>query len=357
MTGTVPRVTVVMPVFNCGAFLEPALRSVVSQTYSDWELLAVDDGSTDGSGEVLDRWASREPRIRVVHQPNSGLPAAVRNRAIREARGDVIAFLDGDDLYHPEKLSRAMEILDALSDVGAVFHDFRWFTTASNPEEGLRYLQRERYFERAAAFFRAQQINGRPVYLGTTDLIKFMSSEILGIHTSAIAIRKSVLERLAQPPFRPELPHGEDIDLWLRVARATALAAFPDCLSYYRHHAGSWMSVKALRTLALGAYRVKGDMLRQLERDLAPDELPGYREKISAYWAGLAYRCLVAGLTAEARTAYRESLRVSKSGNALRRAAKGLAVSALPRWIVQRYWRATGGGEFAARQPPAPGAG
>ncbi len=73
--GSTPRVSVIIGVYNAEPYLDDTIRSVVEQTYRDWELIVVDDGSTDQSGAIADRWAVREPRIRVIHQPNSGLPA------------------------------------------------------------------------------------------------------------------------------------------------------------------------------------------------------------------------------------------------------------------------------------------
>ena len=95
-----PLVSVIMPVYNAEETVGRAIRSVQSQTCPDWELLAVDDGSADGSGAVCDRCAQEDVRIRVFHTPNAGVSHA-RNTAMQAARGEWIAFLDSDDSYDP----------------------------------------------------------------------------------------------------------------------------------------------------------------------------------------------------------------------------------------------------------------
>jgi glycosyltransferase EpsJ len=98
-----PKVTVIMPVYKVEAFVERAVRSVLDQTLVDLELIAVDDGSPDGSGRILDELAAADPRMRVFHQANAGAPAA-RNLAMDHARGDYLCFMDADDWAEPTML-------------------------------------------------------------------------------------------------------------------------------------------------------------------------------------------------------------------------------------------------------------
>ena len=97
------KMSVVMPVYNAERFISFALDSVMHQTYSDWECICVDDGSTDGSGSILDEYAAKDGRFRVVHQANGGEGAA-RNAGMDLATGAIVAFLDADDVWHPETL-------------------------------------------------------------------------------------------------------------------------------------------------------------------------------------------------------------------------------------------------------------
>lgn len=99
-----PRVSVIMPVYNIESYVTRAVESIQNQTLSDWELFCIDDGSTDRSGEILDRLASRDWRIEVIHTENRGAPAA-RNLALDRARGRYVHFIDGDDWVEPTMLA------------------------------------------------------------------------------------------------------------------------------------------------------------------------------------------------------------------------------------------------------------
>lgn len=94
-------ISIIVPVYNNSLLLDECIQSVVSQTYYDWELILVDDGSTDGSGDICDCWTKKEDRIRTIHQMNAGVSAA-RNRGILESKGDFLMFLDSDDALHKE---------------------------------------------------------------------------------------------------------------------------------------------------------------------------------------------------------------------------------------------------------------
>ena len=106
-------VSIVIPVFNVADYLRAALDSLCAQTFSAWTAICVDDGSTDGSGTILDDYAAREPRIQVIHQANSGVSAA-RNAGLDQATGDVIAFMDPDDVVTSDWMARMVaELKDA----------------------------------------------------------------------------------------------------------------------------------------------------------------------------------------------------------------------------------------------------
>ena len=93
-----PYFSIVIPVYNVAPYLRECLDSALAQTFSDWEAICVDDGSTDGSGEILDEYAAKDGRFKVIHQKNAGVSAA-RNFGIDAAVGEYVTFLDGDDAY------------------------------------------------------------------------------------------------------------------------------------------------------------------------------------------------------------------------------------------------------------------
>jgi glycosyltransferase involved in cell wall biosynthesis len=134
-----PRVSVILIFLNEERFLEEAIASVRAQTFAAWELLLVDDGSTDGSSAIARRFASAEPaRIRYLEHPghaNLGMSAA-RNRGLGEARGDLVAFLDADDVWLPERLARGAALLDAHPEADMVYGRTQYWSSWGGGQPG-----------------------------------------------------------------------------------------------------------------------------------------------------------------------------------------------------------------------------
>ena len=105
-----PLISVIVPVYNAAPFLDQCLESIVGQTYRNLEILVVDDGSTDGSAEMCDRWAESDERIRVIHQPNGGHSAA-RNAALDVMSGSLVTMVDSDDVLHPGFVSTLLDVM------------------------------------------------------------------------------------------------------------------------------------------------------------------------------------------------------------------------------------------------------
>jgi len=125
------KISVVVPVYNAERFLRHSLESVLAQTHSEWECICVDDGSTDGSGALLDGYAAKDQRFRVVHQSNGGV-ASARNAGMDAATGDLVAFLDADDAFHP----RALEVMAAAyAKTGADLIRYGWEIVDSHDKE------------------------------------------------------------------------------------------------------------------------------------------------------------------------------------------------------------------------------
>ena len=111
-----PLISVIVPVYRVEKYLDHCIRSITEQTYSNLEILLVDDGSTDGSGEICDRWAARDSRVRVFHKENAGAGAA-RNTALDAAGGDLIAFVDSDDYLHPNMYAHLYSLMKDGVDI------------------------------------------------------------------------------------------------------------------------------------------------------------------------------------------------------------------------------------------------
>lgn len=106
-----PLISVVVPVYNVETYLDECLESIVKQSYGHLEIIVVDDGSTDNSGTLCDRWAERDERIRVIHQPNGGLSAA-RNTALDVMRGELVMMVDSDDVLHPQAIATLLGVME-----------------------------------------------------------------------------------------------------------------------------------------------------------------------------------------------------------------------------------------------------
>lgn len=113
-------VSVIVPLYNGEKFISQTIESVLNQTYSDLELIIVNDGSTDSSGVIVEKYRARDPRISVITKSNSGV-SDTRNIGLSKAKGDLIAFLDADDVWLPDNLEKKISVLDHNSDTGFVF--------------------------------------------------------------------------------------------------------------------------------------------------------------------------------------------------------------------------------------------
>ena len=120
-----PRISVIIPTYNRAHHLKAAVSSVLNQTYTDLELIIVDDGSTDATREVGEQFCHLDNRVRYLYQNNGG-PSAARNMGIRAARGDFIAFLDSDDYWMPIKLAEQLAIAEQDARIGVVYCNWEW---------------------------------------------------------------------------------------------------------------------------------------------------------------------------------------------------------------------------------------
>ncbi len=180
-----PLVSVIIPTYNRGWCLNEALDSVLSQTYERYELIVVDDGSTDDTGKRLSQYKN----ITVVNQVNQGVSAA-RNRGIASSRGDLIAFLDSDDTWLPEKLSVQVNFFMRHPETEICQTQEIWIRHGKRVNPGLRHEKISGlFFERSLA--------------------------LCLVSPSAVMIRKELLESVGL--FDETLPACEDYDLWLRI--------------------------------------------------------------------------------------------------------------------------------------------
>lgn len=211
-----PKVTVVIPVYNREKYVGDAIGSILAQTFTDFELLVIDDGSTDGSVEVVRSY--RDPRIRLeCNETNWGI-AKTRNRGIQLACGEYLAFLDSDDWAYPERLAKQAAFLDSHPDYAAVG---AWVAWMDDKGHSLRRVKR------------------KPVL---SDEIAAQRLFQQGIENSASMARTAILRDYGH---QEQYDVSSDFDLWARIAAKHKLATLPEVLVRRRLHGGRITEEKA----------------------------------------------------------------------------------------------------------------
>lgn len=202
----VPEVSVIIPAYNSADYIEESVESVLNQTFTGFEIIIIDDGSTDNTAEVLTRF-SRD--VTYVKQDNRG-PSAARNKGISLSRGEYLSFLDSDDLFLPNHLEELITFLKEYIQVGFVFSDLELFALNGSVEKSLIKRWNEVFYN-----IPHQKIdNERRIFNCTLTpyLLKYASF----IHTSTMTIRRDLLR--GNLWFREGFHYGEDADFWARIA-------------------------------------------------------------------------------------------------------------------------------------------
>ena len=247
-----PLISVILGTFNGASrgFLTQAIDSVIAQSVRDFELIVVDDGSTDGTAEVCHRYTS-DPRVRLVRKPNGGI-ASARNAGIAEARGDLLCFIDDDDVWMPEKLARQL----------AAFEQ-------ETPKPGLVYCAIEITDSEG-------HVIGAQYHPVPANPYRALFYENVVDATSGVMVSAEALAAVGK--FREEIFSGvaqacEDRDLWTRIARKFKIVSIPEPLVRYRMH-----PVK----LSTTADVMEPSEIKMLEVALAeaPDDIKSEKEKI-----------------------------------------------------------------------------
>jgi glycosyltransferase involved in cell wall biosynthesis len=271
-----PKVSVIIPAFNHAAFLPAVVDSVLAQTFQDFEIIIVDDGSSDDTRAVCARFPAG--RVRYIYQENKGSSGA-RNTGIRLASGDYIAFLDADDWFLPEKLSLQTRVLDEHPDVGLVAGG--WMTVNAAGE--------------------VVQLDCPWLAYPTLDARLLLREDPLVVHS--ILVRRTWLEQVGL--FNEALKFVEDWDVWLRLALAGCKMVWSEQLVCKRRMHAHNKSRDARQTRD-GVLAVLNNVLPVLPADLAAE-----RESILAYWylVGAAGEYAASGLEEYARRDLGEAVR------------------------------------------------
>ncbi len=211
-----PQLSIVIPAYNVETYIADAVHSALDQTFASFEVIVVDDGSTDGTSAILERLSSQrnDSRLRVITQANLGLSEA-RNTGVRHSRGDFIGFLDGDDLWLPQKATRQIELMLSDRTVGISFSDSEYLTDGGARTGNILHAQKSNPSLR-------DMIQRNHIGNGSTPIVRRECFVIAGL-------------------FRPELRSCEDYEMWCRILYMTNYRAqlIREPLTLYRLRASS----------------------------------------------------------------------------------------------------------------------
>ncbi len=209
-------VSIVMPSYNTGRYIKATIESVLSQTYPHWELLIVDDCSTDNTDDIVRSFLSDE-RIRYMKNETNSSAAVSRNRALREAKGRFVAFLDSDDLWHPEKLERQLNFMH---------------------ETGYKFTYTDYNI----------QLNGEwlpYIYYGPDVVNRRKMRDYCYFSTITVMYDREYVGLIQVEPIRK----NNDYAMWLKIIEKIPCYRFPQCLSSYIKHEGSISSGSKLKLI------------------------------------------------------------------------------------------------------------
>jgi len=228
-----PLISVIMPCFNAEAFLKESVESVFNQSYSNVELIVVDDGSTDNSFTLLNALTKTYPALTVLKQSNSG-PYPARNLALKQAKGELIAFLDADDYWSPSFLEK---LYSALTENNADISYCGWQNVVEDGEDGPPYVP--------------------PAYEEGDIFSAFLKSCPWPIH--AALVKRPVVEKAGG--FSTRCFSSMDYDFWIRLSAITQnIVLVPEVLAFYRwHDKGQISSIKWRQVL--DAWQVRKDFV------------------------------------------------------------------------------------------------
>lgn len=203
-------VDIIIPAYNAARYLPAAIESVIAQTFEDWRIVLVDDGSTDNTADVVAPFVDRlGPKLKYIKQSNRGLPAA-RNVAIANSSAEFLALLDADDVWLPCRLSESLKCFEGRPQVGLTYG----FNDRIDPEGKIvdTFDRRQKHGEGRIAPY---------IYMRKVDL-----------NCPTVTFRRKCVDEVG--PFDESLRATEDRDLWLRIALRYEVALVPKVIAHYR---------------------------------------------------------------------------------------------------------------------------
>lgn len=231
-----PRVTVIISAYQKALYLPQTIQSVLNQSFRDFEILIVDDGSTDNTRQLVEEIVARDSRVQYLYQENQG-PSGARNTGVHHAKAELIALLDGDDAWEQDKLAYQVQMMDQFPSIDLMFTNSKWVNTA----EGVRQEEPTYFHDYVLREFPMRSLMGlnelshlvqKPSDLATTFFRKNV------VHLSTVILRRRLFDVVGL--FEPSLRGPEDLDFWVRAALAGAQFAYSSRITAtYFKNAGS----------------------------------------------------------------------------------------------------------------------
>jgi glycosyltransferase involved in cell wall biosynthesis len=255
-------VSVVIPVYNTVCYVAEAIESILAQTFPDFELIVIDDGSTDGCGEILSRYAIRDPRVRIIHRENRGIVAS-RNEGIALASGEFLAVLDSDDVALPGRLALQLAYLKDHPDCVAVGGSALVIDSAGDTICTWRF----------------------PCTHDELDALNLVNDQRM-LHSS-LTMRREVVRNLLG--YREEAETAEELDLLLRMGEVGQLANVPEVVVKYRRHGDSVSHARRARQVLASHFAIQDARRRRamvdLETRVSSASRPPSRAENHRQWA------------------------------------------------------------------------
>jgi teichuronic acid biosynthesis glycosyltransferase TuaG len=249
-----PLVSVIMPAFNAGKYIAESINSVISQTFYNWELIIINDGSIDNTRNIADQFTLNDSRIILINQQNKRLGAA-RNAGIAAAKGHWIAFLDADDIWVNDKLEKQLLIAKIQPDAGVIFTD------------GFTFYNDDK--ETASPYgIKTGLISGEAIYK-----LEYQGNYIPVL---SVMVKKTHLDEIGLQDENPYIYGCEDWDYWLKLAiNGTSFYGMKDKLFYYRRHSSNMSNDNNLMNLAKATVFIK-NLKKELLTSTEIDKVTGF---------------------------------------------------------------------------------
>ncbi len=237
------KVNVIIPAYNCALYLSNAIDSVLKQTFQDYKIIIVDDGSIDNTKEVVDAYIqSNGTKIHYIYQDNKGV-ACARNAGMKNADSEYVALLDADDSCVSDRLEESVKLLDSDNDLGLVHSSVRGVYEGRPPSQKYK---RKKNIETLSGY-----------------IFKNLLLRKAHICTSTVMVRKNCLEKVGLFDEKLTRLGSEDRDLWLRISRQYKVGYINKPLAYYRHRENS-MS-KNIEKMTQARYYVLDKLFSEVE--------------------------------------------------------------------------------------------